>query len=296
MVDKKIEFRKIRDFGENFTDTFTFLRNNLKSILPPFLAISGVFILGQAIFSGLYQSKSFGVFDRISKGVAARTSGDVLGEVFTWDYILSIIFTLMAYASMKVMLGSYIKIYVDNDGAKPTLAEVWTVFRQNFFRVFFAFILTGILIVVGCFFCFLPGIYLGVVLMPLELMMIVEERSLGDSFSRCFEIIKDNFWISFAIYLIGVIIYYAASMIIGVLVGILAGLLTYFSTDSIASTAAIVSSLFSVVSWVFYIIFFVSAAFQYFTLVEQRDGTGILNRINKIGGSSYQQPGNEEHY
>jgi len=99
-----------------------------------------------------------------------------------------------------------------------------------------------------------------------------------------------------AIYFVAAIIYSFGGAIVSMIVGAIAGIAAFFTTNSIGATAGIVTSIFGVFSSIFYIIFFVSLAFQYFSLVEKRDGTGILQRIESIGGDKNNFNNIEEQY
>jgi hypothetical protein len=282
MVEEKIRFRKVRDFGENFNDTFVFIKQNLKPLLLSFFAICGVFMLGKAIFGGIYESNSFGILDQFR--LRASRGETSFSGIFTPEYFLYILFSLITYVAMKVVLAAYIKYYVDNDGAKPSIEEVWQIFKKYFFRVLIYSVPVFLLIVVGCIFCVLPGIYLIVVFVPFDIILVMEDCSFSDAFSRSFTLIKENFWISLAIYFIATLIYSFGSGIISVVVGIIVGAATYITTRSIGATAGIVTSFLNLFAGVFYIIFFVSSALQYFNLAEQHDGTGILQQIEALGG------------
>jgi hypothetical protein len=281
MVEEKIRFRKVRDFGENFNDTFVFIKQNLKPLLLSFFAICGVFMLGKAIFGGIYESHSFGILDQFR--LRANRGENAFSSIFTPEYFIYMLFSLVAYVAMKVVLAAYIKYYVDNDGAQPSIEDVWHYFRKYFFRILIYSVPVFLLIVIGCFFCVLPGIYLAVVFVPFDIILVMEDCSFSDAFSRCFTLIKENFWISFAIYFIATLIYSFGSGIISVVVGLIVGAATYVTTKSIGTTAGIVTSFLNLFAGVFYIIFFVSSALQYFNLVEQHDGTGILQQIESLG-------------
>jgi hypothetical protein len=192
MADQKIVLRKVRDFGENLNDTFVFIRQNLKPLLASFFAISGIFMVGKAIFSGIYQSHSFGMFDRLLKGFSVNRNSD-LGDIFTPEYFLLILFSWLTYIAMRVVLVAYIKFYAENDGAMASVEEVWAIFKKYFFRILIYSIPIGILICIGFIFCLLPGIYLVVVFAPFDIALMTEDVSFGEAFNRCFAIIKENF-------------------------------------------------------------------------------------------------------
>jgi hypothetical protein len=297
MAEQKIELRKIRDFGQNINDSFLFLRQNGKPLLKSFFAICGIFMIGQAIFSGIYQSHSLGIFDQLFNGRAnPQYQTRVLGDVFNLEYFLVLIFMMLTFVSMNTVLGAYMKFYLENDGRQAGIEDIWIIFKKYFFKVFFYSIPVVLLIIIGTLCCVLPGIYLGVVLVPFSFIIMIEDTGLNGAFNRCFEIIKDNFWSSFVIYAVAYLIYSISSGIVSAVVSLVFGAAAYLTTKSIGSTVAVATSFFNMFSHVFYIIYFIAAALQYFTLVEQRDGTGILQRIDSIGNDKNNFDNIEEQY
>jgi hypothetical protein len=295
MAEQKIEFRKIRDFGENISDTFLFIKNNIRGLLLSILAICAVLMLAVAIFNGIYQSRFFNVFDQLRKGLYDAQYNS-FNSIFTPEYFLTILFTWLSYVALQVTLASYIKVYVFQEGVAPRVEQVWDVFKRNFLRVFLFSIPVTLLTLAGFIFCIAPGIFLSVVFVPFGMILVIEDADFGYAFNRCFEIIKDNFWISLGTYIVAGMIYYFSGAIVGVVVGLVVGVFTFLTTDSVGTTAGILSSILNMFSSLFYIIFFVSAALNYFNLVEKRDGTGILNRIDRIGTSSGEMNDKEKQY
>jgi hypothetical protein len=299
MAQQKIELRKVRDFGQNFNDTFVFLRQNIKPLLKSFFAICGLFMLGHAIANGIYQSHSFGVFDEIFKGGRRRSNYPATSPyagIFSLEYFLTILFMFLTYVSMKTVLGAYFKYYLENNGEQPGIDQIWEIFRRYFFRVALYSIPVAILTILGFCLCLLPGLYLWVVWVPFSLVVVIEDTTFNGAFNRCFEIVRENFWISLAIYVVAYLIFYMSSGVISIVVGIIVGAATYLTTESVGATAGIVTSFLNIFSFIFYIPFFVSAAFQYFNLVEQKDGTGILSRIDSIGSEKNRFDNIEEQY
>ena len=144
MVEQKVEFRKVRDFGENLSDTFLFLRQNFGSLIKSFFAIGGVFMLGYAIFNGIYQSRAFGIFDQLRKGMVTREND--ITSIVTPEYLITLLLALLFYVSMRVILASYVKFYTENNNTQPSIEEVWNIFRKYFLKV----LIIGI---IGLFFC-----------------------------------------------------------------------------------------------------------------------------------------------
>jgi hypothetical protein len=201
----------------------------------------------------------------------------------------------MSLAVMRTVVSVYMKYY-DENGTSPTVQEVWRGFAKYFLRTFLFSIPRYVLIVVGFVFCIAPGVYLLVVLMPYSFIIANENESFGESLGRCFDLIKENFWISLAIYVIAFLIFSISSSLIGFTVSAIAGLASYFTTKEISSTLAIVTSILSIVQYFFYIIFFVSAGLHYYNLVETRDGTGLARRLENLGSNINPNANIEEQY
>ena len=97
-------------------------------------------------------------------------------------------------------------------------------------------------------------------------------------------------------YIVSYIIYSVSSGIIGVIVAGIAGLVSYFSSNELSSTVAIITSVLNVVQYVFYIVFFVSVGLHYYNLAELKDGTGLERRLDNLGGGNNPNAAIEEQY
>lgn len=280
MAEQKIELRKIRDFGENMNDTFLFIRQNFLPLIRSFLAICAIFMLAQAILTGLFQYRAMGLMKEFLGGRRVNPS-----LFFKWflEYLLIVLSALLTIVSVSVVLAAYIKYYLQSNGAPPLIEDIWTIFKKYFLKVLIYSLPVYFIIIIGCLFCLVPGIYLWVVLTPFSLVVVLEGKNFSDSFGRCFDLIRENFWASFAIYLVSYIIYVICGLLISALISAIFWLAGYLTTEDLNNSYAFVSSFLNVFSSCFYIIFFVSAALNYFHLVEVKDGTGILNRIDTIG-------------
>lgn len=280
MAEQKITLRKLRDFGENYNETFGFIRQNFGPLLKSFFAVAGIFMLLHSIAIAMYSSEQSSFINDVFKDIAANRS---VADTLSIGYFLNLGSYYLLYVAMQTAITGYFMAYDEKDGEKPAMTDVWKYFSRNFFKVFFYCIPLVLLLIIGTLFCLVPGIYLGVVLTPFVSVVMIEERSFTGSFNRCFTIIKENFWISLAIYLVSYIIFSMMSGIITIVIGAIVGVATLFTTKQIGPAYVIIMSLASVFQFIFYIVFYVSVMLHYYNLVERTDGTGLLNRINDIG-------------
>lgn len=294
MDQQKVELRKIRNFGENINDTFLYIQQNAKPLISSFLIISGVFLLAKAISAGLYDRDMGGILSRIFED--ANNSESNYLQLFSGAYFFNVVFSWLSAAAMIVVLTVFVKLYQLKNQEAPTVEEVWLEFKKYFFKVLLYLLPIYVLIFLGFIFCLLPGVYLSVVLMPFPIVIIMEDATFKQAFDRCFALVKNNFWLSIGIYLVAYIIFAVASGVITLVVGGIVGLLTFFSTNSMATTSSIVTSVLNIFTYLFYIVFFVSVILHYYTLTEKLDATGVISRLDTIGRSGSESSTIQEDY
>jgi len=292
MDGQKMELRKLRNFSDNINDSFQFIKQEFKPLLGCYVAICGMFIVLSSVISGLYQRDSMVGFMRIFKGLDYQQRG--LGDVFNLNYFLILFLGTLSYVIMHIVIAVYFKLYTQKGKVSPTIEEVWKATLRFIVPIFFYSIIYGIITFISVFFCIVPFFYFAVVFAPFTLIYVVEEVSFTDGFSRCFSLIRDNYWESLGIYLISYLIYSISAGIIGILVSIIAGGISYLTTKDIAAVTGIVTGTLNIFTHIFYIIFSVSVSLNYYNLVERLDGSGLLERIDSLG--SKQEDAIEEQY
>lgn len=295
MDGQKMELRKLRNFSDNINDTFQFIKQEFKPLLGCYVAICGIIIVLSSVIGGLYQKESFGLLRAISNNVITTNQ-----EIGFWQasriptMLLLLFLGSLSYVVMHIVIAVYFKLYVQKGKVSPTIEEVWKATLRFIIPIFFYSIIYGIITFISVFFCLVPFFYFAVVFAPFTLIYVVEEVSFTDGFSRCFSLIRENYWESLGIYFVSYLVYFFFSLIIGSLVGIVGGVFSYFTTKDIAIVSGIVSGTLNIVTHIFYVIFAVSVALNYYNLVERLDGSGLLERIDSLG--SKQEDAIEEQY
>ncbi|MEO6453776.1 MAG: hypothetical protein ABIN97_06895 [Ginsengibacter sp.] len=256
--------------------------------------IAGIFMLTFAVLTGLYQGQWGSMLQEILK----RTNPEMVSpiQLFNGGYFLIMLFAWLNYVAMQVVVISYIKVYEIKGGQTPLVEEVWNVFKKYFFKVFFYSIPLTILTALGFILCVVPGIYLAVVFVPFFSVLIIEDQTFGQAYNRCLKLIKDNFWISLGIYFLTYLIAAFSGGIISAVIGGITGLLSYFTTRDINSTVAIVDSILNIFTFIFYIVYYISVCLHYFNLTEKYDGTGMMRKLDSIGGTGGNIDNTKEEY
>lgn len=286
MAQQQVELRKVRDFTDNLNDTFLFLKQNFKPLFICVLGIAGVLMLTTAILGGIYQGNTASMFEAIFNPGAVIQRRP---EFFTSLYFAVVLFAWLTAAALQLVIIGYMKMYEEKGNQIPSFEEVWEVFKRYFLQVTLYQVPLFILVVIGMMLCIAPGVYLAVVFAPFICVVVIEGASFNGAFNRCFTLIKDNFWLSFGVYVVIFLISWFSSGIISFIVGIITGLFSYFTTDDIRMTVSIVASVLNVFSFLFYIVLFLSVALNYYNLAERFDGTGILRRLQTLGTTATPQ-------
>ncbi|RDC54108.1 hypothetical protein DU508_23435 [Pedobacter chinensis] len=278
----KIEFKKRRDFGQVINDTFTFMRQNFKPLIKTYFTFCGLFVLASMASMLIYQYKMVNIINTFGNGRSTRGLG--LGNIYGLEYFLSILFSLATYASMSVAILSYIAIYVQKGNQMPTTEEVWGYFKYYFFRVFGSSIVLILMLIAGFICCLLPGFYLFPFVAMMFPIMVMENGSLGYSFSRSFKIIKDNFWITFGTLIVVWIILYACMSMV-VLPTTLFNMIGMFTSKNpkMSLSLSMITVVLQSLCQVFTIIPVITISLSYFSLVEQKENTGLMERIAHFG-------------
>jgi len=203
--------------------------------------------------------------------------------VFNLNYFLILFLGTLSYVIMHIVIAVYFKLYVQNGKVSPNIEEVWKATLRFIVPIFFYSIIYAIITIISVFFCLVPFFYFAVVFAPFTLIYVVEEVPFGEGFSRCFNLIRDNYWESLGIYIVSYLIYSIAAGIIGFVVSLVAGGISYLTTKDIATVTGIFSGTLNIFTHIFYVIFAVSVALNYYNLVERLDGSGLLARIDSLG-------------
>jgi hypothetical protein len=286
-----IEFKKTRDLGAIITDTFKFIRQNWKGYFGTVARIAGPAFIIFIIAMAMYMRSLGGMMnDFLPESTSVNT------PEFGFDLVLYILLAMFAGLAFFVLMQMsslyFIKSYINNNG-EVDRSEIISNVKQNFWKFLGFGFLMILMVMFGAMLCFFPGIYLGIVLGLGTSILVFEGKSIGDTISYCFTLIKDHWWETF-----GVV------FVIGFLVGILGqifgvpALVYYFiklGTSLSNEDPTAVFGLFSdpiyllltVLSYVGQFLLssitLIASVFIYYDLNEQKNLTGTIEKIDSLG-------------
>jgi hypothetical protein len=149
----------------------------------------------------------------------------ILGLMFGRAIPVVLVFVVLAtVVNAFVYMASLFIAVRDADGQPSTAAEGLRFARSVALPAIGWGVLAWVVVTIGYFLFFIPGLYLNVVLFSSLAGVVAIERA---GISRCFQLIKDRFWATFgrlAIAALIMIAYFVALMVVLLLVGGLLGL------------------------------------------------------------------------
>ena len=283
MENNIFRFRKTRDFGELISDTFKFLRENGKSFLRINFKICAPFLIALILTNAYYTYATLGLgFESYSNFTG-----------FLIPALINLIAIVIYITALYLSVFNYIKSYVTNNGVVSE-DDVKNGLKSDLGNGIAINIISGILIFTGLMFILIPGIYLGVVLTLALPVLVFEQKGISDTFSSCFQLIKDNWWFTFGVLIVFGIIMYIINivfqmpmiiyMIVGMISGIDAGVESMAqSIQSKDPVLMILTILASIAQYLLYIITPIFISLIYFNLHEEKNFTGTFESIDKLG-------------
>lgn len=291
---EKVEFKKLREFGEIVNDTFLFIKQNFKPLLKVFVYFCGFFLLAGMIASVIQQLGMKKVMFGSNPG--NPFSSYKFAELFTFNYFLVILFSLASYAAITVSILSYIAAYMEKGKLAPTPEEVWLYFKYYFFRVFWSNFLVSFFLIFCFVLCLIPGVYVFPAMSLFSSIMVLENKNFSYSFNRSFKLLKDQWWVTAGAVLVIWVITYAC-MSLASLPAVALTMVGVFTQGSkgLTDTVIIIATVIQQLCYVFMIIPVVGCTFCYFNLTERQESAGLMDRINEMDQKKDDFNGIEEY-
>ncbi len=285
-----VEFKKERDLGAIINDTFKFIRENWKAYFGAIIKIAGPFILGGLILMAYVFFSFSGVFSNLEN--AGENTDALAGSMFTM--FTSIGLLMLVGVAIYVLVSAtslyYIKSYITNKGIVD-----FTEVRKNTFKNIWKFIGLGILIMlmvlIGIVLCYIPGIYIAIVVSLSTSIMVFEDKGISDTISHSFTLIKDHWWTTFGVLIV-------VSFLVGMISAVFSVPALIYQLVKMATISEDVEAMTGLFSDPIYIglnllsyagkfilssITLISTVFIYYDLNEQKNLTGTLEKIDSLG-------------
>jgi hypothetical protein len=260
-----IDFRQARDAGGVINTSFEFLRENWRGLLRAVVFIAGPVVLVVLALQTLLLST----------------------ESFVLNGILSVAQRVIFVTLMQTLIFGYILLYNEHGRDGVTITDLRSLVASDVGAVFVVIALSMLASIFAGVLLLIPGIYLFVATSLSAPVRMAEDSTAGSAISRSMELVRDHWWQTFGIIVLILIV----AMLLSVIVQLPAWLLMLFSFEALASSAmegtgvlGVIMTLVDVISVIIASLLIDTAvAAQYFSLVEHKEGPGMLARIEQIG-------------
>jgi hypothetical protein len=285
------DFRRERDFGQKISATIEFIAGHwrplgkvLAYIVLPAVLVRGVLVaLIQQRFPLAMTVQNLG-----PDGALAMQMG-MWRTIFTSpSYWLSSLVGSISFTLLLLSVYGYVVLLAQRrtPGPPVTVPEVWAVVKREFLGTIFSLWGVGLLIGAGFVVLFIPGFYLSVAFSLLFIVKLTEGAGFGAALSRCLRLIRGKWWSTCGLIFICVLLLYVVLIGVGTVAvlasgGFSAALNSLKERSPLASV--IVTSIGGISTLLMYPPLLLALAFQYFNLVERREGAGLRLMVESLG-------------
>ena len=278
-MEKLVDFKQDREFGDILNATFVFLKQNYKPLGKTLLIYASPFIIMTAIVYAFFNVSMYS--GMLGSGMNVfNMVGQMSGYAFFYILLAS-----TSYTIFNGIIYGYIKLYNEKGFGNFEPADVWKFALKYFFPILGAQIVFGLVITVGFILILIPGIYLAVSLSLLLIILLIEGKGFGDAFSRSFLLTHKRWWWTFLLLLVTYIIIMVVNYIFAIPSVILQSTIMFHGGD--AETYKMIYGFFialsQIVSYISYTIPMIALAFHYFSIVESAERPSLHNEIENIG-------------
>jgi hypothetical protein len=301
------DFRRQRDFGQKINATFGFIGMHWRPLGRVLLYLAVPAALLHSILTALLQTQ---VFNFTQYSTTYGTSSWVrFSGIFTSPlYYLNSAVSALFFTVLVLSIYGYLLrcIHPVIPGAPVTVADVWEVVKRKFVGTYFSAIGVTLIVMAGFIFFFIPGIYFAVALSLFFVVHTLEDTDFISTISRCLSLTSGKWWSTFGLIFIMCLmvgmLFFGVMSIFGVAMGV-KGLLVASSTMPQVAVIAI-TAVTQLLNLLIYPPLLLALAFQYFNLVERKEGVGLHSLIDQLGqapttaapGASTYRPTEEGEY
>lgn len=269
MADKEIQFRKKRETGEIINDTFEFLKQEYK----PLSKLLAVYVLP---FIVLYAYVQVLVQMKITGSVDLSNPDDIISKIgpIYFHLFLSMMFSLFVQSLLVGTFYSYVEVYVKKGKNNFGTDDITPLLFSNCLMALGASLAVFVIFFAGFILCFLPGIYFANSFSLVFIIIIFEKKGLGNALSRSWQLVRSQWWNTFLINILGIMVVMLISFLISIpsmITGVSTSLLSLKESGSLDYPGWywVLIGVSTAVTTLFYIVLYTFLAFQYFNLDER---------------------------
>lgn len=288
------DFQQPRDFGQKISAVFDFLRAHgrllgrclvLYALPVPLVGFIAAGVAQQAFFSTYQPASGLGAM------VALGSSPGVL---------LSYIPQVLGYTLLTLTVYGYVLARLDTPATEAVEpARVGLFVRTHFLRSLGDFILLFILLVVATMLLLIPGIWLSVPLSLFFFVRLFEGQSFRAAVSRSVKLTESKWWATAGLLIVMAFIRSVLPLVVNAVGGVVMYLLSTVLNIENTTWPLLTYGWYAVnnlLSLALYTLLLLAVAFQYFHLVEVKEGRGAYSLLEQLGRPATAAPADTRRY
>lgn len=305
---QEAEFRQERDFGQKIGATFEFLGAHWKPLGKCLLYFVLPVSLVMGVGLGLMMNPMWNMMG------AGRMASARLASPFTNGYFgglgLTMVGWLLAFVMLLSVVYGYTRLLVLYEPAatRPTPKQVWEQAKQHLGKVALAFLLLfGLYLLfvgvmagsvgllanslggwVGLLFLPLMGLLFYAVV-PLALyfpVLFMEETSVWAALPRCYALVRGKWWSTAGVMFVAFLIQSMLTVVFAIpQYGVMFGKMLHIPFLGSDIIGLLSQCLYSSGLILTYPVSLLAALFQYFNLVERKEGYGLRIQVMSLGNA-----------
>jgi hypothetical protein len=268
MSEKEIQFRKKREVGDIFSDSFAFLKQEKRPISRLIIIYVLPFVVLYAFVHVFLQKNVISKIDFADTEALLANIGPFYLNVFMFA-----LFGLFVQSLLIATYYTFVNAYITKGNSNFDLSEITPQLFTNGLMAIGTGVVIFIVSIFGFMLCFLPGIYFANTLSLAFIILIFEKKGISHALRRSTMLVNSQWWGTFLINLTGVVIVWAAGFVISFPLTISGaaknGLDTAGTAVALPDWYWVIIGISTVISSVLYVILYTFMAFQYFNLDER---------------------------
>lgn len=311
-------FNKLRDFSDVINGVYTFMSQEFKFLFKTIIYYSTLPIVVLGIMNSMIAQTSLAQLFTMFRS-PLQVGNNNVSQPFDPYMILLVVVTMLVSLLILGVILEYIKLYHQKGSNNFTVQDVGSHLAKDAWALIFYSLLMILLVIVGMLGIGLVfglligilsaaggGVVVGILTVVMGLGMMVgmfyimvpfsfilpikllEGGSFGTCLRKSFVFTKGNWWVTFGLLIVAMIVFYAGSVIFSLPQLIYAGAkgLTLVQGEQLPEMNQIVLSFTSVLStlgqyWLYPIVH-LTIGVQYFNLKEKKENTSLIQRIQNI--------------
>lgn len=280
MVNNEIRFQKVRDLSRVMSDSFDFLKQEIRPLSRVILIYILPFVILYAGAQVYFQRNVLVHFDLGNPESIMNNIGP-----FYLNLSIFIFFGLFIQSLLAGTYFTFIEAYIKQGKDKFDISDISGHFFQNSLLAFMSSLVFTFIAFLGAMFFIVPGIYFANSLSLMIFIAVYHKKGIGFALSRSWSLVRTQWWNTFLINLLGLLIVYAIGVVFSLpatLMGVAGGIASAASDTPLdyPDWYWVLTAVSSAVTSILLIIPLTFQVFQYFNLEARNNPTTDLDQIS----------------